>query len=765
MSYRTSIATLATAFPAPPSSGDSRIGSGRVQQEQAAKDGNESMSWRPISAARPRGHGRSASMGGFGTAEREAVLVKRYSVYIPDTLKLPHDSLPSPPTTPPDEEQTARRLFYQLHSTTTKHPFPSAPSSSTFTNRRSSLANFTPPLSPPAAPATDRSVPAVSLPPPILPESRPPSTTATRPLARPTASASTSASTIHSQKSTPSKIKRKPVPQFEEDMEVVDDPLWDPTAGKRGGCSKAKAAPKDSTGVEGQLRRMSVEERGAEQAESPSKLGAASSLGSSVRATRPLPRTKPPPAAIPSQLPSPTLDISPVVRRSGFIFSAPLPGVSSATSAEDRESTTKSQVSSVFNERLSVDTDDGSLRSSSSCAGAASTIATSPSLDGWTPSTSSTSSRPSPSQPIPSSKRVFRPFALLRRKQSKSNIPLNSISAPLEAQAPSKPSKQEDELDRWMDIMRGGDEEEEEEEEPVPRAVARPFRTLTAAERASRASSRLSILSVQSFGANAREDDPTLVSPLVFSVPPLVYSSSSRSTSSREGSSISSRPRTLEEPRVSAMRHELSISAEASEESGVDGEDELSLEGDAGSSGSLDEFVDAPSSRRPSTSSMSSSFTDGSLVEIIGMEPRSEGLSTMMEVDEPPTPNPNHSIHATPKATCPPSPITASSATMAAPPSLFSAFSWTPDAPPPTRTSTPPVTLLAPSDDELSSSRANSPEPTSKVTPVEGKRRTSLTPRPPKPPKSPRRGSKASSGASIASSSIENVLEAAAVEL
>lgn len=299
----------------------------------------------------------------------------------------------------------------------------------------------------------------------------------------------------------------------------------------------------------------------------------------------------------------------------------------------------------------------------------------------------------------------------------------------------------------------GDGEDGEEEEGPAPRAVSRPFCTLTAAERAARAASRLSILGVQSFRTThfRKEDDPSLVSPLVFSVPPLVYSSSSLS-SSRDGFSISSRPRTLEEPPFRPMRHGMSINAEGSEESGLNGEDELSLEGDDGSNGSLDEFVDARSSRRPSSSS---TVSDGSLVEIIGMEPRSEGLDTMMEVDEPPTPNPNHSSHATPKIIRPPSPFTSDTATMAAPTSLFSSFSWS-DAPSPTQASTPPITFLAPSDSGHSSSRPASPETNLKTRPIEGKRRTSLTPRPPKPPKSPRRGSKASSGAS---SSIDNVLE------
>lgn len=293
-------------------------------------------------------------MGGFGTAEREAVQLKRYSVYIPDDFKLPHDSLPSPPTTPPDEEPTTRRLSYQLHSAPTKHPFPSAPSSWALANRRRSLVNFTPPLSPPAAPAADQALPTISSPPSTISESRPPSTTATRPLPWPTPSASTSTSTVQSQRSTPSKIKRKPVPQFEEDMDVVDDPLWDPTTGKRAGRSKEREV-KDSTGMEGQLRRLSVEERNAEQTELLSRSGAGSSLGSGARATKPLPRIKPPPVLAPQPSP-PALDIAPVVRRSGFAFSAPLPGISSLSGVEDRESATQSRVSSVFNERLSVDT-------------------------------------------------------------------------------------------------------------------------------------------------------------------------------------------------------------------------------------------------------------------------------------------------------------------------------------------------------------------------------------------------------------------------
>lgn len=289
-------------------------------------------------------------MGGFGAADREAVRLKRYSVYIPDDLTLPHDLLPSPPTTPPGEEPATRKLSYQPHSTTTKHPFPSAPSSFTLANRRRSLANVTLPLSPPSVPVNDQAPPTVFSSSDTIPESRSPTYAPHRPLPRPTPSASTSASTLQSQRSTPSKIKRKPVPHFEEDMDVVDDPLWDPT--KAGGSKEGKV--KDSTGVEGQLRRLSVEERNAVHAELHSSSITESAPESGARSTKPLPRTKRAADLAPQRFP-PVCDMAPAAQRSGFTFDAPLPGVLNPFMVEDRGSATKSRVSSVSNERLSVD--------------------------------------------------------------------------------------------------------------------------------------------------------------------------------------------------------------------------------------------------------------------------------------------------------------------------------------------------------------------------------------------------------------------------
>lgn len=292
-------------------------------------------------------------MGGISSAEREAVQLKRYSVYIPDDLKLPHDSLPSPPTTPPDEQQIPRRLSHQLSSTTAKHPFPAPPSSFALAHRRRSLVSFSPPLSPPSAAPADQALPGHFSPSSTTSESRPPSTTTTRPFSRSnTSSARISASPVQPQRPAPSRVKRKPVPQIEEDMEVVDDPLWDPTTGKRASRSKERTAM-DSTGVEGQLRRLSVEERASGHPIFDSRAGASS--GTETRATKPLPRANPPLLFAP-QAPSTPLDMAPVIRRSGFTFGAPLPVASSASSVEDRDSATTSRVSSFSNERLSVDT-------------------------------------------------------------------------------------------------------------------------------------------------------------------------------------------------------------------------------------------------------------------------------------------------------------------------------------------------------------------------------------------------------------------------
>ncbi|GAA5879910.1 hypothetical protein JCM1840_000395 [Sporobolomyces johnsonii] len=224
-------------------------------------------------------------------------------------------------------------------------------------------------------------------------------------------------------RATTSTIRRKPVPALaiEDDVDTVDDPLWD------GKTLTLPATPEDVS-LEAKVRKMSLEETD----------GGATSLGSCLKESDAEER---------------------VEAEKGL------------ASAMERQPSG----GSVFVERFSLDSHSSSIFDTSAPAAAnADGPATSPptSLDLSSASTASSSTSPF-------AKRAFRPFALLRR-QLKQPLPahgtiipsLASSSAPpipgaLAFSQPAKPkSATDDELvDAWMDIIVGEEEDEPEAEQ------------------------------------------------------------------------------------------------------------------------------------------------------------------------------------------------------------------------------------------------------------------------------------------------------------
>lgn len=172
---------------------------------------------------------------------------KRFSAFLPDDEEA-SSFLPSPPTTPPFSYADRHTLAYTPPSATTSEqlfafPLGHPSSSSTFARRRAHP--ISPPLSPQST-ADCRPLPSTD----SLLFSSP-----ARPRPPPLASAGPSASPASKRISL---IKRKPVPQFEEDVELVEDPRWDPTRAAAA-ASASEEAPL-SPGIEAGLRRMSVED-------------------------------------------------------------------------------------------------------------------------------------------------------------------------------------------------------------------------------------------------------------------------------------------------------------------------------------------------------------------------------------------------------------------------------------------------------------------------------------------------------------------------
>lgn len=175
-------------------------------------------------------------------------------------LGLGATGLPSPPASPPRLYTVAlpRTTSQQRQPVVITSQSPSALrdiSASTIADERRSVASRLP-LTPPTETiwspfAADRPVapsaagaPRRAFPPPSLSHH-----TSERPSLTPSSSNSTATSKRSSF------IKRKPVPQYEEEVDIVDDPLWDPTS------PKYACRGLDVTGsVVSQMRRMSVDE-------------------------------------------------------------------------------------------------------------------------------------------------------------------------------------------------------------------------------------------------------------------------------------------------------------------------------------------------------------------------------------------------------------------------------------------------------------------------------------------------------------------------
>lgn len=189
--------------------------------------------------------------------DREAVLLKRWDVR---DLDLVGECLPSPPASPPQLYPVAHyQTLEQLHPHTSTSQSPlfvfkgRDTSAATIADQRRSRSRL--PLTPPSDPS------------PLLhsthvasstnaSRSHPPPSLLARNSSRPSLTPSSSNSTVASKRS--SLIKRKPVPQYEEEVDSVDDPLWDPTSPK-----PERSAVDVAGSVVGQMRRLSVDERGS----------------------------------------------------------------------------------------------------------------------------------------------------------------------------------------------------------------------------------------------------------------------------------------------------------------------------------------------------------------------------------------------------------------------------------------------------------------------------------------------------------------------
>ncbi|GAA5887077.1 hypothetical protein JCM5296_001587 [Sporobolomyces johnsonii] len=229
-------------------------------------------------------------------------------------------------------------------------------------------------------------------------------------------------STYRRRASTSTSVRRKPVPALaiEDDVDTVDDPLWD-------GKTLALPATPEDVSLEAKVRKMSLEETE----------GRATGLGPCLRQSDAEER---------------------VEAEEGL------------ASAMERQPSG----GSVFVERFSLESHSSSIFDASAPTAAnADGPATSPPATSLGLSSASTAS--SSTSPFVA-KRAFRPFALLRR-QLKQPLPAHStiipslasssasaVSGALAFSQPAKPkSATEDELvDAWMDIIVGEEEVEPE---------------------------------------------------------------------------------------------------------------------------------------------------------------------------------------------------------------------------------------------------------------------------------------------------------------
>ncbi|GAA6009275.1 hypothetical protein JCM11491_004253 [Sporobolomyces phaffii] len=269
-------------------------------------------------------------------------------------------------------------------------------------------------------------------------------------------------------------VKRKPVPVFaiEDDLDTVEDPLWDGNA-NTAGRSLSFDLGHD---FEERVRSLSLEEI----------FEGETGLGFLVQKVEPFRNEKDPRGRI------------------------------GRSRSAQSTTTTKSERSS------SSETDSGSADFHSFYP-----LPTVPYTSDLSSRTSSSrASSPPPFEPSHKS----RPFALVRRRQSRPLEAHGSIIPSLATRVHASRKEEEDLMDAWMEIMVGKEEEPEKEEKPALVFQSRPRKTSAASDR----SHRLETVKPR----------PDSIAGIAANLPPLRYAGS---TTSRRSSVVSLPPLDLSE--------------------------------------------------------------------------------------------------------------------------------------------------------------------------------------------------------------------------